>query len=253
MKIDIVTLFPHVLESYLTESIMGRAQQAGAVQVSLCNLRDFAEDKHRVVDDYPFGGFGGMVLKPQPLFAAVESLRTERSFVVLLSPAGRRFTQGVARELSAKEHLVLLCGRYEGVDERVRTHLVNDEISIGDYVLTGGELPALVVTDSVVRLLPNILDRRVVKEESFMNGLLDFPQYTRPETFREMSVPDILLSGDHEKVRVWQRKQSLIRTLQRRPDLLQNLVLSKEEKRLLDDIKKELLEAKDEVRAHGKK
>ena len=221
MKIDIITLFPGMFRGPLDESIVGRAVQRGLIQIAVHNLRDFAEGRHRVVDDYSFGGGPGMVLKPEPIFAAVEALRTESSRVILMSPQGRVFRQSMARELAQLEHIILLCGHYEGVDERVRDHLVDQEISIGDYILTGGEIAAMVVVDVVVRLLPGVLGgESSAQEESFTEGLLEHPQYTRPAAFRGWSVPQVLLSGDHAAVQRWRREQSLKRTLDRRPELL---------------------------------
>ena len=191
MRIDVVTLFPGIFAGPLQESILGKAQAKGVVEIRIVNLRDYAAGRHRVTDDYPFGGGGGMILKPEPLWAAVEALRTDAARVILLDPQGRRFSQEVARELAHVSHLILLCGRYEGVDERVREHLVDDELSIGDYVLTGGELPALVVIDAVTRLRPGALgDATASQQDSFAGGLLEGPQYTRPEEFREGNRPE---------------------------------------------------------------
>ncbi|MBI3029481.1 MAG: tRNA (guanosine(37)-N1)-methyltransferase TrmD [Candidatus Rokubacteria bacterium] len=238
MRIDIVTLFPGIFVGPLQESILGRARAKGLVEIGVINLRDWAEGRHRVTDDYPFGGGGGMVLKPEPLFACVEGLRRPGSRVVLLDPQGRRFSQDVARELAKVEHLILLCGRYEGVDERVREHLADDEISIGDYVLTGGELPALVVTDAVVRLLPGALgDAEAPGKDSFGAGLLEGPHYTRPEEFRGWRVPEALLSGDHARIAGWRRAQALWLTWQRRPDLLETAELSPEEQKLIEEFR----------------
>lgn len=238
MKIDIVTLFPGLFAGPLQESILGRAQAKGLVEIQVVNLRDWAEGRHRITDDYPFGGGGGMVLKPEPLFACVEALRGAGSRVILLDPQGRRFGQEIARELSGVPHLILLCGRYEGVDERVREHLVDDELSIGDYVLTGGELPALVVTDAVVRLLPGVLgDQEAPAKDSFGAGFLEGPHYTRPEEFRGQRVPEVLLSGDHARIARWRRLQALWRTWRRRPDLLETAELSPEEQKLLEEFR----------------
>ncbi len=221
MKIDIITLFPGMFRGPLEESILGRAVERGLLDIKVHNLRDFATGRHKVVDDYTFGGGPGMVMKPEPIFAAVESLRREGSRVVLMSPQGRVFRQAIAEELSRQEQLVLLCGHYEGVDERVRQHLVDDELSIGDYVLTGGELAAMVVCDAVARLIPGVLGaEESAREESFTKGLLEYPHYTRPATFRGWEVPEVLLSGDHTRVARWRREQSLLRTLRRRPELL---------------------------------
>jgi tRNA (guanine37-N1)-methyltransferase len=234
MRIDIVTLFPSMVESGLAESVIGRARTRGIVDIRIVNLRDHAPGKHRVTDDYQFGGGGGMVLKPEPLFAAVEAHRTPGARVILMDPRGRRFTQGVAQGLSHESHLILIAGRYEGVDERVSESLADDAISIGDYVLTGGELPALVVADAVVRLVPGVLgDDSGAARDSFAGGLLESPQYTRPEDFRGVRVPDVLLSGDHARIARWRRVQSLWRTWQERPDLLDTAVLDDEDRVIL--------------------
>src|SRR5688572_8393321 len=235
MRIDIVTLFPAIVEPALSESMIGRARARGLVDIRVANLRDYATGKHRVTDDYQFGGGGGMVLKPEPLFCAVEHLRTPGARVILMDPRGRTFTQAVASELAGATHLLLLAGRYEGVDERVRERLAGDAISIGDYVLTGGELPALVVTDAVTRLLPGALGAEGATErESFASGLLEPPQYTRPEEFRGRRVPAVLLSGDHARIARWRRTQALWRTWRERPDLLGRATLSAEDRRILD-------------------
>jgi tRNA (guanine37-N1)-methyltransferase len=235
MRIDIVTLFPGIVEPALGESMLGRARRRGVVDIRVVNLRDYADGRHRVTDDYQFGGGGGMVLKPEPLFAAVEALRTPEAGVILMDPRGRGFTQAVARELAARSHLILLAGRYEGVDERVSERLADDTISIGDYVLTGGELPALVVTDAVTRLLPGALGAEgAADRESFASGLLEPPQYTRPEEFRGVRVPAVLLSGDHGRIERWRRMQALWRTWRSRPDLLQHATLTTEERELVE-------------------
>lgn len=235
MKIDVVTLFPGIFAGPLQESILAKAQARGVVDIRVVNLREYAAGRHRVTDDYPFGGGGGMILKPEPLWAAVETLRTEAARVILLDPQGRRFCQEVARDLSKASHLILLCGRYEGVDERVREHLVDDELSLGDYVLTGGELPALVVIDAVTRLCPGALGNEAASgQDSFAGGLLEGPHYTRPEEFRGHRVPEILLSGDHKKIARWRRLQSLWRTWRRRPDLLETAQLTPEEQKLVE-------------------
>ncbi len=238
MKIDLVTLFPGMVSGPLQESILAKAQAKGIVQVRVVNLRDYALDRHRVTDDYPFGGGGGMVLKPEPLFACVEALRGPGSRAILLDPQGRRFTEAVARQLAREAHLILVCGRYEGVDERVRQHLVDEEISIGDYVLTGGELPALVVADAVIRLLPGVLgDETGPDHDSFTDGLLEHPHYTRPEEFRGLRVPEVLLFGDHARIAQWRRRMALWRTWQWRPDLLGTAELSPEEQKLIEAFK----------------
>jgi tRNA (guanine37-N1)-methyltransferase len=213
------------------------ARERGVVDLRLVDLRDYTEGRHRVADDYPFGGGGGMVLKPEPLFGAVEALRGPESRVVLLCPQGPTFTQTAAARLAGARHLVLLCGHYEGVDERVRAHLVDEELSIGDYVLTGGELPAMVVLDAVVRLLPGVLgDPDGAARESFVAGRLDYPQYTRPAQFRGHSVPEVLLSGDHGRIDRWRRREALRRTLARRPDLLETVPPTREEREWLDEM-----------------
>ena len=235
MRIDVLTLFPGMVEPVVAASILGRARTRGIVDIRVVDLRDYATGRHRNADDYQFGGGGGMVLKPEPIFAAVEALRTEAARVILLDPRGRTFTQAVASELARETHLILIAGRYEGVDERVSELLADDRISIGDYVLTGGELPALVVTDAVTRLLPGVLGAEDGAErESFASGLLEPPQYTRPEEFRGARVPGVLLSGDHEKVAQWRREQALFLTWRRRPELLAEASLTDEERRLIE-------------------
>jgi tRNA (guanine37-N1)-methyltransferase len=222
MRIDVITIFPGMLDGFLHESMLKRAVALGKVQINTVDLREFTGDRHRTTDDRPYGGGPGMVMKPEPLFAAVESVRTDGCRVVLMTPQGRQFRQRVAVELSIAEHLVFVCGHYEGVDERVRQMLVTDEISIGDYILTNGVLPAAVVVDAVVRLLPGVLGGEgATEDESFSDGLLEYPQYTRPPEFRGMKVPDVLLSGNHQAVDMWRREQSEARTRQRRPDLLE--------------------------------
>jgi tRNA (guanine37-N1)-methyltransferase len=222
LKIDVLTIFPGMLSGFLGESMLKRAAQMGAVEVQGVNLRDFTHDKHRTTDDRPYGGGPGMVMKPEPLFEAVETVRTPGARVILMTPQGRRFDQSVARELAAEEHLVFVCGHYEGVDERVRQALVTDELSIGDYVLTNGVLPAAVVIDAVVRLLPGVLGggEEATEEESFSCGLLEYPQYTRPPEFRGMAVPPELLTGNHGAIAAWRHERSLDRTRERRPDLM---------------------------------
>ncbi|MCB9009805.1 MAG: tRNA (guanosine(37)-N1)-methyltransferase TrmD [Ardenticatenaceae bacterium] len=245
MQIDILTLFPEMFPGYLNESILKRAQAAGLLQIALHNIRDYATGKHRVTDEPPYGGGGGMVLKPEPIFTAVESLisnlqspknkRLEtgdwRLPVILLTPQGRPFTHKVAQELAQHNRLLLLCGRYEGVDERVRQHLVTDEISIGDFVLTGGELAAMVVVDAVARLIPGVLGAEdAAEEDSHATGLLEGPHYTRPELFRTWAVPEVLRSGHAANIARWRREQALRRTWQRRPDLLLTAKLSQEDR-----------------------
>ncbi len=240
MRVDILTLFPEMFPGYLNRSILQRAQDAGYLQVGLHNIRDYAQGKHQVTDEPPYGGGGGMVLKPQPLFAAVESVlegednRSNTVPVILLTPQGRTFTQEVAQELAGEARLILLCGRYEGVDERVRQHLVSDEISIGDYVLTGGELAAMVIVDAVTRLLPGVLGAEgAADHDSYATGLLEGPHFTRPEQFRGWKVPEVLRSGHAAQITVWRRQQALQRTWQRRPELLLDTRLSEEDKLFL--------------------
>jgi len=221
MKIAVLTLFPAMFAGPLDESIVKRAREAGLLELTLHNLRDYAHDRHRTVDDRPFGGGPGMLLKPEPLFEAVEKLARETTRVILLSPAGRTFNQAIARELAELDDLLLISGHYEGFDERVREHLADDELSIGDYVLTNGALPAMVIIDAVTRLLPGALgDDTSSHEESFSHGLLEYPQYTRPADFQGMKVPEVLLSGNHAEIAKWRSEQANARTKERRPDLL---------------------------------
>jgi tRNA (guanine37-N1)-methyltransferase len=230
MKIDIVTIFPEVVEAGLAPGVIGRARQAGVLDIVVHNLRDFASDRHRVVDDTPFGGGPGMVLKPEPMFAAVDAIgerRGQPDAVLLMSPAGKPLTQADARRWARMTHVVVLCGRYEGIDERVREFVATEEVSIGDYVLSGGELPALVVVDAVGRLVPGVVgDEQSVEADSFSDGLLDYPHYTRPAEFRGYRVPDVLISGHHGAIRTWRRQQALRRTLDRRPELLTDAALT---------------------------
>ncbi len=270
MRFDIFTLFPSIFEGPLRESILKRAMEAGLIDIRLHNIRDFATDKHHVTDDYPYGGGGGMVMKPEPIFAAVESVleirgqqdegrrmkdegqsdapdtqyairNTQHTIpIILLTPQGRLFNQSVARELATHDRLALICGRYEGVDERVREHLATDEISIGDFVLTGGELAALVIVDAVSRLRSGVLgDPGAALDDSHAGGLLEYPHYTRPPDFRGWKVPETLLSGNHAEIARWRRRQSLLRTWQRRPDLLDRAPLSPEERQFLEQIVRE--------------
>ncbi len=239
MKIDVFTLFPEVMVPYLSASILGKAQEAGLAEIRLHNIREYAIDRHSMTDDEPYGGGGGMVMKPEPLFEAVESAlgnKLGETRIVLLTPQGRVFTQEIARELAGLSRVALISGRYEGVDERVREHLANDEISIGDYVLTGGELPALVVTDAIVRLLPGALgDEAASMQDSHSEGLLEGPHYTRPADYRGWQVPEVLRSGDHAKIAAWRRRQSIQRTKERRPDLLGQANLSPAEEEAIED------------------
>ncbi len=225
MRIDVVTGFPRLLEGPLRESILKRAQEKGHVSIVVNDLRDYAIDRHRTIDDAPFGGGAGMILKPEPIFACIESLQAERTYdeVIYLTADGERFTQRTANELSMKTNLLLVCGHYKGIDERVRQVLITRELSIGDYVLTGGELPALVVVDAVVRLIPGVVhDAASLLNDSFQDGLLDSPAYTRPADFRGMKVPEVLISGDHTEIARWREEQQRVRTAERRNDLIQS-------------------------------
>lgn len=245
MRIDVLTLFPEMFEGVLGSSILKKAAEKGAAEYHTHNFREFSDNKHQSVDDYPYGGGAGMVLKPQPIFDALEQIAAPTSEgkkprVILLCPQGKRFTQKKAEELASEEQLVFVCGHYEGYDERIREFAVTDEISIGDFVLTGGELGAMVIIDSVVRLLPGVLgneDSPVL--DSYSSGLLEHPHYTRPADFRGMKVPDVLLSGNHKHIEEWRQKESLRRTYERRPDLLDSYELSPSEKKWLDEIKNE--------------
>ena len=241
MLFQILTTFPGMIEAAAGESILGKARQKGLIDVEAVNLRDFTSDKHRTTDDAPFGGGPGMVMKPEPVFDAVEALvsrRPGKARILLMTPQGRRFDQSMAEQLARESHVIMICGRYEGVDERIREHLVTDEVSIGDYVLTGGELAALVVLDAVARLLPGVLgDERSPESESFSSGLLEYPQYTRPAEFRGYATPEVLLSGNHEEIRKWRRAQSLERTLRKRPDLLESAPLDEQDRRILETLK----------------
>jgi len=252
MKIDIVTIFPRMIEAALAEGVVGRAAESGVVDLRVHDLRTFTADRHRTVDDVPFGGGPGMVLKPAPMFEAVESISGERGrpdAVILTSPDGRPFTHAEAVRLSRLEHLVLLCGRYEGVDERVRRFVATEELSIGDYVLTGGELPALVIVDAVARFVPGVVgDGESVRLDSFVRGLLDFPQYTRPAEYRDHAVPPVLVSGHHGEIRRWRRREALRRTIERRPDLLAQAELDAEDRELL----RELLSEREKGAGHGR-
>jgi len=248
MRFDIFTILPEVFTPYLESSILQRARQRELIDIRIHNIRDYTHDKHHTTDDTPYGGGGGMVMKPEPIFEAMESvlgpLPASRQLtpvpVILLTPQGRVFTQRVAEELTRYERIALICGRYEGVDERIRDHLVTDEISIGDYVLTGGELPALVIVDALSRLIPGVLgDPDGAQDDSHSTGLLEYPHYTRPPVFRGWSVPEVLLSGDHGKIERWRREQALLRTLTKRPDMLEKADLSDADKKYLSGLKKE--------------
>lgn len=223
MKIDILTLFPGIFKGPFEESIIKRAQEKKLVEIKIHNLRNWAIDRHGTVDDRPYGGGAGMILMIEPIFKALEKFKSQNSKVILLSPQGKVFNQKIARRLSKLDHLILVCGHYEGIDERIREHLVDEEISIGDYVLTGGEIPAMVVVDTIVRLIPGVLEKKeAIKEESFSRKLLEYPQYTRPADFKGWKVPKILLSGDHKKIEEWRKKKALERTKKRRPDLIKS-------------------------------
>jgi tRNA (guanine37-N1)-methyltransferase len=236
MRIDVVTLFPELFGVPLDTSIIGRAAERGLVEFGVHDLREHGLGRHRAVDDYPYGGGAGMVMRPEPLFAAIEPLRHAGAMVILLDPAGERLSDALARELSTAPHLALVCGRYEGIDERVRT-LVDREVSIGDYVLTGGEVPALVLIDAVVRLVPGVIEAASHEDDSFATGLLEYPQYTRPESFRELTIPSVLTSGHHGDVDRWHRREALRRTLERRPDLLDAAPLTDADRRALDELR----------------
>ncbi len=241
MRFDVFTLFPGLIEPYINESILERARMRGLLEVHVHDIRAYATDRHHVTDEPPYGGGGGMVMKCEPIFNAVESVLgvPPACPVILLTPQGRVFTQQVAMELAQHPHLALLCGRYEGVDERVREHLVTDELSIGDYVLTGGELPALIVMDAITRLIPGALgDPDGAMDDSHASGLLEYPHYTRPAEFRGWKVPEVLLSGNHAEIARWRRRQALLRTLQRRPDLLEKAPLSEEDRKFLEQVRK---------------
>lgn len=237
MKIDILSLFPEFFDSFLEWSIIGRAVKDSKVLIHNTNIRDFSKDKHKKVDDYPFGGGFGMLMKPEPVFDAIKSVREDNSRVIYLSPQGKTLDQRLVKELAGEDHLVLLCGHYEGLDNRIIENYIDEEISLGDFVLTGGELPAMVLVDSIVRLLPGVLrSEESYENDSHYNGLLESPQYTRPRVFKGHSVPEVLLSGDHKKIYQWRKKESLKTTLAKRPDLIQNRKLSKEERQILSDI-----------------
>ena len=238
MRIEVVTLFPELFGGPLRTSIIGRAVDRGLVEIEVHDLREHGLGRHRSVDDYPYGGGAGMVMRPEPLFAAIEPMRDAGAHVVLLDPAGERLTDALARQLGTLPHIALVCGRYEGVDERVRS-LVDREVSIGDYVLTGGELPALVLIDAVVRLVPGVIAEASHEGDSFASGLLEYPQYTRPERFRDLEVPPVLLSGDHGEVERWRRREALRRTLERRPDLLQTADLPDADRATVESLRDE--------------
>lgn len=242
MRIDIITLFPSMFRGPFDESIVKRAREKGILEINLHNLREFTNDRHRTVDDLPYGGGAGMVMKPEPLFRAVEKVKEEKrssSKIILLSPQGQPFVQERAKKLAQEKDLILICGHYEGVDERVREHLVDEELSVGDFVLTGGELAAMVVVDAISRLLPEVLGcKDSILEDSFYETLLDHPQYTRPAEFRGWKVPGVLISGNHQKIREWREKKKLENTFKKRPDLLRIAKLSQEQEKMLEQIKR---------------
>jgi len=251
MQFEVFTLLPEVFPAYLESSILQRARQRELIDIRVHNIRDYTKDRHHTTDDTPYGGGGGMVMKPEPVFEAVESLLgiAPRSVpVILLTPQGRVFTQRVAEELSRYERIALLCGRYEGVDERIREHLATDAISVGDYVLTGGELPALLIIDAVSRLIPGVLgDPTGAEDDSHSMGLLEYPHYTRPPEFRGWKVPEVLLSGDHAKIETWRREQALYRTFHKRPDMLETAELSKEDRKFVEGLRSQVKEEKDDL------
>ena len=236
MKFDVLTLFPEMF-SALDESIIGRGKEKGLIDINLINIRDFSKDKHKKVDDTPYGGGAGMVIKPDVVYNAYSSVKSNNAKVIYMSPQGKTLNQQIVQDLAKEENIILLCGHYEGIDQRVIDEIVDEEISIGDYVLTGGELPAMVLIDSVSRYVKGVLKEDSVEEESFTNGLLEYPQYTRPETFLGKSVPDVLISGHHENVRKWRKKQEIINTYLKRPDLLKATNLSYEEREMLKEYK----------------
>ncbi len=257
MQFEVFTLFPEVFPPYLESSILQRASQRGLIDVRVHNIRDYTHDRHHTTDDTPYGGGGGMVMKPEPVFEAVESVLGIASRtppppvtvpVILLTPQGRVFTQRVAEELTRYERIALLCGRYEGVDERIREYLVTDEISMGDYVLTGGELPALMIIDAVSRLIPGVLgDPTGAEDDSHSMGLLEYPHYTRPPEFRGWKVPDVLLSGDHAKIEKWRREQALTRTFNKRPDMIEKAELSSQDKKFIEHLKSKVESESDNI------
>jgi tRNA (guanine37-N1)-methyltransferase len=240
MRIDFITIFPAVFAGMLESSLIRHAREKGVLDVQVHDLRDHAHDRHRTVDDVPYGGGPGMVFKPEPLFEAIEALKGDSGKIILPTPAGKTFTQGIAEDLARLPHLLFVCARYEGVDERIAQR-VDYELSIGDFVTMGGELPAMMMTEAVVRFVEGVIGQREsVSQDSFQDSLLDYPHYTRPEVFREEKVPDVLISGNHEQIRIWRRKMALKRTLERRPDLLEKARLTQEDLKLLEEIRKDL-------------
>lgn len=240
MRIDILSLFPEFLDVFSDWSIIGRAKKQDKVQINNINIRDFSNNKHKKVDDYPFGGGPGMVMKPEPIFDAIDSVKGEGSKVIYLSPQGKTFNQDMANELAKESHIIFLCGHYEGIDNRIIENYIDEEISLGDFVVTGGEIPAMLIVDAVVRLLPGVLSsEESFTDESHYNGLLEYPQYTRPRDFEGHSVPEVLLSGNHKDIENWRKEQALRATLSKRPDMLKGRNLSKEESKILSKIKNE--------------
>ncbi len=241
MRIDVLTIFPNVISSVIGESLIKKAREKNLVEIKIWDIREFTTDKHNTVDDTPFGGGGGMVMKVEPLAGALEKVLTQlpaKKKIILTSASGKKFDQKMAQDFSQEENLIIICGHYAGVDERLKQLFELEEVSIGDFVLTGGELPALVVIDAVVRLIPGVLGNfQSAEKDSFYSGILGFPQYTRPQNFKNLEVPEILISGDHEKVRIWRRKEALRKTFLNRPDLLERAMLSDEDKKILSEIK----------------
>ena len=238
MRFDILTLFPEMFEP-IKQSIIGRATEKNIIDINLVNIRDFSKDKHKKVDDTPYGGGAGMLIQPDVVYDCYKSVKSNNAKVIYLSPQGKTLSQAKVEELAKEEHLILLCGHYEGIDQRVIDKIVDEEISIGDYVLTGGELPAMVLIDSVSRYIDGVLANNSTKDESFSNGLLEYPQYTRPEIFEGLEVPEVLKSGHHQNIEKWRREESLKRTLEKRPDLLEKAILTEEDKKILENLNKD--------------
>lgn len=238
MRFDILTLFPEMFEP-IKQSIIGRAIEKNIIDINLVNIRDFSKDKHKKVDDTPYGGGAGMLIQPDVVYDCYKSVKSNNAKVIYLSPQGKTLSQAKVEELAKEEHLILLCGHYEGIDQRVIDKIVDEEISIGDYVLTGGELPAMVLIDSVSRYIDGVLANNSTKDESFSNGLLEYPQYTRPEIFEGLEVPEVLKSGHHQNIEKWRREESLKRTLEKRPDLLEKAILTEEDKKILENLNKD--------------
>ena len=236
MKFDVLTLFPEMFEP-IKHSIIERAKENNLIDVNLINIRDFSKDKHNHVDDTPYGGGAGMVIMPDVVYDAYKSVNDNEAKVIYLTPKGKKLTQSIVKEFAKEKHLILLCGHYEGIDQRVLDEIVDEEISIGDYVLTGGEIPAMVLIDSIARYVPNVIKEESTQEESFSNNLLEYPQYTRPEIFMDMKVPEVLLSGHHKNIEIWRREQSLLNTYYKRPELLENTNLTEEDKKFLEKLK----------------